>query len=62
MFNQMPIDIQEHIWKTYYNTQVIEEFRKVSKNAKFHQYLSYLPISVRYDWMKKTYRDDIIYC
>jgi hypothetical protein len=58
----MPIDIKEHIWKTYYTSQVIEEFKKVSKPAKFHQYLSYLPISVRYDGLKRIYRDDITYC
>lgn len=54
MLNQMPTDIQEHIWKTYYKNHVISEFIKISRNAhkSYH-----LPISVRYDWLNRIYRD-----
>ena len=62
MFFDMPIDIQEYVWKSYYKNQVMSEFQLISTRAKFHNFNSHLPISVRYNWMKKTYCDDIIYC
>ena len=58
----LPIDMQSLIWQTFYTNHVMEEFQLISTRAKFHNNLSHLPISVRYNWMKKTYCDDIIYC
>jgi hypothetical protein len=57
----LPIDMQSLIWKTFYTNHVMEEFQLITR-SKFHNFNSHLPISVRYNWMKKTYCDDIIYC